>query len=64
MTYSAWLAGAARKELTIRAGLTAVSEVERELGAFTGEEVADAEQWAKEAIERSRRSGSHKQRAA
>ena len=35
LSYSAWLADAARKEFTIRAGLAAVSEFEREHGAFT-----------------------------
>jgi hypothetical protein len=52
MTYSAWLAEAARKELTIRAGLDAVAEVEEELGAFSAEELADAEEWARQAIRR------------
>ena len=55
VTYSAWLADAARKELTIRAGHHAVAEIEREHGAFTAEEIADAEHWAEDAIERSRR---------
>jgi hypothetical protein len=64
MTYSAWLTATARKELKIRAGLGAVAEVERELGGFTGEELADAERWAKEAIERSRRTAAREPRAA
>jgi hypothetical protein len=64
VTYSTWLADAARRELTIRAGLNAVAEVERKLGAFTAEELADAEQWAQEAVVRSRRSGSRTRRAA
>jgi hypothetical protein len=63
MTYSAWLTATARKELRIRAGLSAVAEVERELGRFTDEELADAEGWAKETIERSRRAA-REQRAA
>jgi len=46
MTYSAWLATTARKEFTIRAGLAAVGQFEEEHGAFTPQELADAEQWA------------------
>ena len=40
MSYSAWLADTARKEFTIRAGLAAVSDFEREHGAFTPGELA------------------------
>jgi hypothetical protein len=64
VTYSAWLTTTARKELMIRAGLSAVAEVERELGRFTDEELADAEKWARETIERSRRTAAREQRAA
>jgi hypothetical protein len=64
MTYSAWVTATARKELLIRAGLSAVAEVERELGRFTDEELADAEKWARETIERSRRTATREQRAA
>ncbi len=63
MTYSAWLTATARKELMIRAGLGAVAEVERELGPFTHEELADAEKWASETIERSRRAAREQQAA-
>ena len=52
MTYSSWLAATARKEFTIRAGLAAVSQFEDEHGAFTAEELAEASQWAAEAVER------------
>lgn len=52
ITYSAWLAETARKELTIRAGLAAAAEVERELGGFSDEELADAQQWAAHAVAR------------
>jgi hypothetical protein len=52
MSYSAWLAATARKEFRIRAGLAAVSEFEREHGAFSPEELAEADQWAAEAVER------------
>ncbi|MHB1860888.1 MAG: hypothetical protein ACYCUM_12430 [Solirubrobacteraceae bacterium] len=45
-TYSAWLTEAAKKELTIRAGLSAVADVEAELGAFTEDEMAAARSWA------------------
>ncbi len=48
----------------LRAGLSAVAEVERELARFTDEELADAEQWARETIERSRRTAAREQRAA
>jgi hypothetical protein len=56
-TYSAWLADTARKEFTIQAGLEAVREFERERGAFTPVELAEAEEWAAQAIERSKRTG-------
>jgi hypothetical protein len=46
MSYSAWLAQTARKEFIIRAGLEAVSQYEAEHGAFTPEEIAEAEEWA------------------
>lgn len=46
MTYSAWLAQTARKEFTLRAGLAAVADYEREHGAFTPAELADADHWA------------------
>ncbi len=58
MSYSAWLAEAARKEFTIRAGLAAVSQFEQDQGAFTAEELAEAEQWAASAVERARLTGS------
>jgi hypothetical protein len=64
VTYSRWLADAARRELKVRAGLEAVAEVERRLGAFTGEELAEADEWAREAIERAGRSRSAPRRAA
>ena len=50
LSYSAWLAETARKEFTIRAGLTAVSQFEDEHGAFTPEEIAAADAWAAQAI--------------
>ncbi|MGH9069273.1 MAG: hypothetical protein ACRD0J_17555 [Acidimicrobiales bacterium] len=53
MSYSGWLAAAAGRELTIRAGLEAVREFERSDGAFSTEEIADAESWADEALQRS-----------
>jgi hypothetical protein len=62
MSYSAWLADTARKEFTIRAGLAAVSEFEREHGAFTPGELAEAEEWAAGAVERARRTGSSPRR--
>jgi hypothetical protein len=57
MTYSAWLAATARKEFTIRAGLAGVSQFEREHGAFTAQELAEASQWATEALGRASRTG-------
>jgi len=54
LTYSAWLADAARKELTVRAGLAAVAEVEQEIGTFTDEEIASAERWAQAVTHRDR----------
>ena len=63
-TYSAWLAAAARKEFLIRDGLAGVAEFEREHGAFTETELADAEAWADDAVRRSRRSGSRPPKSA
>jgi hypothetical protein len=56
MSYSAWLADTARKEFTIRAGLAAVSQFEADHGAFTPDELAEAEQWAATAVKRASRS--------
>ena len=64
MTYSAWLASTARKEFALRAGLNAVAEYERDHGSFTADEVAEAEDWAKAALARSKRSGSRTRRTA
>jgi hypothetical protein len=52
MSYSSWLAAAARKEFTIQAGLDAVSQFEREHGEFSSDELAEADQWAADALER------------
>jgi len=52
MSYSAWLADTARKEFTIRAGLNAVTAYEHEHGAFTPDELAEADEWAAQAIRR------------
>ncbi len=62
MTYSAWLAATARKEFVIRSGLDAVAEFERAHGAFTPEEIAEAEEWARSALNKSRRSGTRQRR--
>ena len=51
MSYSAWLAETARREFTIQAGLAAVSDFERDHGPFTADEIADAGQWAAQAVE-------------
>lgn len=56
MSYSAWLAATASKEFTIRAGLEAVADFESEQGAFSAEEIAEADQRALQALARSRRS--------
>jgi hypothetical protein len=57
LSYSAWLADTARKEFTIRAGLAAVSQFEQDHGPFTAEELADADEWAGRAIQRSGQPG-------
>lgn len=62
MSYSAWLADTARKEFTIRAGLAAVSQFEQDHGAFTAEELAEAEEWAAGAAERAQRTGTSSRR--
>ena len=64
MSYSAWLADAARKEFTIRAGLAAVAQFEDEHGAFTPDELADAGQWAAQAAERASHTGTSQRRSA
>ena len=64
MTYSAWLAATARREFTIRAGLGAVDSFERDHGAFSDEELAEAAQWAKDAIRRGKRTGARQRRSA
>ncbi len=61
-SYSAWLANTARKEFIIEAGLAGVREFEREHGAFTPEELAEADEWAVQAIEQARRTGTSAQR--
>ena len=63
MTYSGWLAATARKEFTIRAGLKAVGEFERAHGAFTADELAEAERWARDAVKRGTLSGARKRRS-
>jgi hypothetical protein len=64
MSYSAWLAATARKEFTIRAGLDAVERFQHDQGAFSPEELAGAQEWAKDAAARSRHSGSRQRRSA
>jgi hypothetical protein len=64
MTYSSWLAATARKEFAIRAGLAAVAQFEDEHGAFTPGELADADQWAAQAIERASQTGTTHRRSA
>jgi hypothetical protein len=56
-TYSAWLAEVVRRQLRIRDGLAGVAEFEREDGAFTDEERADAAAWADAALTRARSVG-------
>jgi len=54
----------ARKELTLRAGLAAVAAYGRDEGAFTAEELAEAEAWVLEVAERSDRVGRRIRRTA
>jgi hypothetical protein len=58
LSYSAWLASTARKEFTIRAGLAAVGQYEHDHGAFSADEISDADAWAAHTIERSGHTGS------
>jgi hypothetical protein len=64
MTYSAWLARIVRKEFAIRAGLEAVGAFEKEHGAFRAEELAEAEKWAAEVVDRAKRTGTRRRRSA
>lgn len=57
VSYSGWLAEAARKEFRIQAGLASVSQFERDHGPFTPEELAEADEWAGQAIQRATRTG-------
>lgn len=63
-SYSRWIADTARKELTIRAGLAAVTAYQRDEGEFSAEELAEAEAWALHALERSERTGTRTRRSA
>jgi hypothetical protein len=62
MSYSAWLAEVARKEFTIRAGLAAVAQFERDHGPFSADELAEADQWAAQAIKRARQAETSRER--
>jgi hypothetical protein len=62
MSYSAWLADTARKEFTIRAGLAAVSQFERDHGVFTADELSAAEEWAAATVTRAKRTGTSTRR--
>ncbi|HVX19826.1 MAG TPA: hypothetical protein VHB02_00590 [Acidimicrobiales bacterium] len=64
MSYSAWLAATARKELTIRAGLDAVERFQHDQGTFSPEELAEADRWARSAVARGQHSGARRRRSA
>ena len=64
MSYSGWLAAMASKEFTIRAGLDAVTEFQRDHGALTSDEVAESDAWARDALARSKRAGVRQRRTA
>jgi hypothetical protein len=64
LSYSAWLADTARKEFTVRAGLAAVSQFEHDNGAFTAAEIADADAWTAQALERARQASAAGRRSA
>ena len=64
VTSSAWLAAAARKEFLLQDGLEGVAEFERANGTFTDTELAEAEAWASDAVNRSRRTGAASRRSA
>jgi hypothetical protein len=57
-------AATARKEFLLQDGLEGVAEFERASGGFTDAELADAEAWAADAVNRSRRSGATSRRTA
>lgn len=57
VTFSAWLAAAARKEFLLQDGLDGVAQFQQANGAFTDAELAEAETWASDAVSRSRRTG-------
>ncbi len=64
VTYSAWLAAAARREFLLQDGLEGVAEFERANGAFTDTERTEADAWASDAVNRSRRTGAASRRSA
>ena len=43
MSFSAWLSGAAERQLRVRRGLRGVADWEEEAGALTAEEIANGE---------------------
>jgi hypothetical protein len=63
-TYSGWLTATVRKEFIIQTGLKAVAEFEREHGAFTVDELAEAERWADDTAKRAKRSGGRQRKSA
>ena len=52
-----------KKEFTIRAGLAAVAQFEDQHGAFTPDELAEADQWATQAAERASHTGTSQRRS-
>lgn len=64
MSYSGWLAATARKEFIIQRGMNAVAEFEREHGAFTTDELDEADRWADGAVTRAKRSGGRQRKSA
>ena len=64
LSYSGWLAATARKEFIIQSGLKTVTEFEREHGAFTADELGEADQWVNNATKRAKRSGVRQRKSA
>jgi hypothetical protein len=64
LSYSGWLAATARKEFIIQRGLKAVAGFERDHGAFSADELREAERWVDDATRRAKRSGARQRTSA
>lgn len=50
MTYSAWIVEVSEHQLKVEEGLEAVAHYEEEFGAFSAEELLEADRWARKVL--------------